>query len=430
MAKRHTNRGLAKICACGRAKWAKCKHSWHFAYKWKGTHYRFSLDKELDRHIDSKTAAEAEAETLRTKIRGGTFRVPLPARDTLTLAQLLDTYDREVLTGRATAANDRYQMATIARTPLRLPTGEVRAFGDWLVQDVTAAALLQYMAARQVPQTTAPTGRGARRVGGPVAARRNLALLRAVFYWALGLDYIATNPFHKNGRPAVRGIGKKTERARRLHGDEGARLLAACGPHLRAVVECGLETGMRRGEILGLRWRDVALDVGEIRLPAGATKTKTARTIPISARLRAVLDMRRVDPAGEPLPPTAFVFGTEIGSRVASITTAWRAACGRAGIADLHFHDLRREAGSRWLDAGVPLHTVQAWLGHANISQTSTYLATTARAAHDAMRRFDERRGSLQDLATEDGSRHHDGARLDKMPRKNPRQNTIGHGAH
>ena len=53
-----------------------------------------------------------------------------------------------------------------------------------------------------------------------------------------------------------------------------------------------------------------------------------------------------------------------------------------AGSGWMHFHDLRREAGSRWMDAGVLLHTIQKWLGHANISQTSTYL----RATHGATR--------------------------------------------
>src|SRR5688572_10628299 len=56
------------------------------------------------------------------------------------------------------------------------------------------------------------------------------------------------------------------------------------------------------------------------------------------------------------------------------------------------FHDLRREAGSRWLEGGVPLQTVRDWLGHANISQTSTYLDSTLKGQHEAMRRFEEER--------------------------------------
>ena len=63
-------------------------------------------------------------------------------------------------------------------------------------------------------------------------------------------------------------------------------------------------------------------------------------------------------------------------------------------------HDLRREAGSRWMDAGVPLATIQRWLGHTNIAQTSTYLAGTSASEHDAMRQYEERRTALQEFAT------------------------------
>ncbi|MEX2663810.1 MAG: tyrosine-type recombinase/integrase, partial [Vicinamibacterales bacterium] len=65
-------------------------------------------------------------------------------------------------------------------------------------------------------------------------------------------------------------------------------------------------------------------------------------------------------------------------------------------------HDLRREAGSRWLDGGVPLHTIRDWLGHTNIAQTSTYLAGTATTQHDAMTRFEAHQTALQQIATDD----------------------------
>jgi integrase len=63
---------------------------------------------------------------------------------------------------------------------------------------------------------------------------------------------------------------------------------------------------------------------------------------------------------------------------------------------DLHFHDLRREAGSRWLEGGVPLHTIRDWLGHTSIAQTSTYLAGIIRTQHDAMEQFEKRRAAVQ----------------------------------
>ena len=60
---------------------------------------------------------------------------------------------------------------------------------------------------------------------------------------------------------------------------------------------------------------------------------------------------------------------------------------------DLHFHDLRHEAGSRWLEAGMPLHHVKELLGHANISQTDTYLNAGRVALQESMKRFDDLRG-------------------------------------
>jgi Phage integrase family len=60
--------------------------------------------------------------------------------------------------------------------------------------------------------------------------------------------------------------------------------------------------------------------------------------------------------------------------------------------ANLTFHDLRHEAGSRLLEAGWPLHNVAHMLGHANIAQTSTYLNATRVGLQDAMRRLDASR--------------------------------------
>jgi hypothetical protein len=94
---------------------------------------------------------------------------------------------------------------------------------------------------------------------------------------------------------------------------------------------------------------------------------------------------------------------------------------------DLHFHDLRREAGSRWMEAGVPLATIQKWLGHTNIAQTSTYLSTTTAGEHEAMRRFEERIGRLIPIDTESVTPP-PSANLDhKDTRDSIQQNTIKH---
>ena len=172
--------------------------------------------------------------------------------------------------------------------------------------------------------------------------------------------------------PVVR-LSRETPRSRRLNADtnEEAALLATCEPHLRAVVEAALETAMRRGEILSLQWTQVeGLRVNgpaltwapraEIVLTSSKTKTRRERRIPISSRLRAILELRRFDPVGEPVPMSGFVFGNEIGQRVQSTKRAWNTAVLKAhgrGVSytktmnlspesrralaeiDLHFHD-------------------------------------------------------------------------------------------
>jgi integrase len=178
-------------------------------------------------------------------------------------------------------------------------------------------------------------------------------------------------------------------------------LLAACNPHLRVLVTAALETCCRVGELLSLQWKHVRFDLNEIRLPALNTKARRMRVLPMSQRLRALLDMRRFDPTGKPFAGAAFVFGNDVGEPVGTVDTAWNAACRRANIRGLHFHDLRREAGSRLLESGMPEHYVQRFLDHANLSTTSRYLKTTRRGMHEALRRVEERRTVCTKFAQE-----------------------------
>ena len=89
MKRRNRNDGLRKICGCPGRIWAKCRHPWHFSYKWNGDHYRFSLERQVRRvvkdgdgkwrrdratlgePIGNKTVAENERDRLRTAIRAG-----------------------------------------------------------------------------------------------------------------------------------------------------------------------------------------------------------------------------------------------------------------------------------------------------------------------------------------------------------------------
>lgn len=314
--KRHHRNGVRKVCGCPWRTWAKCEHPWHFAFKWQGVHHRLSLARHLGRHLDSKTAAEDAAADLRKAIKAGTFGQAAP-REAMTLRQLADIYvERYVNVERADTAHAFiWELNLICRTVLPRPTGGSAALGDWRVADVVTDSIERFREVRRGQCT------------GVQAVNRNLARLRALFNWAMRVSYVEATPFKRHSEAVVK-LSRELPRSRRLDAGEEQQLLAACGPHLRGVVETAIETGCRRGEILSLQWKQVEgmridgtttiewAPKAEFFLPAGKTKTKRDRRIPISTRLKAVLEMRRFDPAGQSLPGDGFVFGTEIGTRV------------------------------------------------------------------------------------------------------------------
>ena len=122
-----------------------------------------------------------------------------------------------------------------------------------------------------------------------------------------------------------------------------------------------------------------------------AVTTSTWQSLTASAvrPWRSVLEMRRTDPTGQLLPPDAYVFGNAVGERLTSIKTAWRNTCRRAGIEDLHFHDLRREFACRLLESRADLHDVRDFLGHANITTTSRYVRSTPVRLAQALERME-----------------------------------------
>ena len=158
---------------------------------------------------------------------------------------------------------------------------------------------------------------------------------------------------------------ENNQRLRFLTEVEIDSLLTACTPHLRPIVETALHSGMRRGELLSLKWEQIRN--GFIYLTE--TKSGKARQIPINDRLAEVFrEVRRGNQLKSP-----YVFCDSQGRRFYEVKRSFVSACRRAGLEDFRFHDLRHTFASRLVMKGASLKAVQELLGHADMKMTMRY---------------------------------------------------------
>ena len=160
----------------------------------------------------------------------------------------------------------------------------------------------------------------------------------------------------------LKGEGK---RLRFLSKDECQALFKVSKPHLKPIITTALNTGMRKAEILGLRWNQVDLEHGLILLDN--TKNGDRREIPINVTLMAVLK------ALKPQKTAGHVFVNGKGAPYGDIKKAFNTAVRDAEIDDFTFHDLRHTFASHMVMAGVDLATVKELLGHKSLAMTLRY---------------------------------------------------------
>ena len=157
-------------------------------------------------------------------------------------------------------------------------------------------------------------------------------------------------------------------RYRYLTQEEEEALLEVCTPYLKRVVLFALHTGMRKGEILGLRWGDVDFPNSVAIVPASRSKSKKDRCIPLNSVALSVLnEMPRS------MDREAYIFGNTAAGKQENIKRYWNAALAIAGIENFHFHDLRHTYASRLVTAGVDLAVLRELLGHADFAMTLRY---------------------------------------------------------
>lgn len=144
--------------------------------------------------------------------------------------------------------------------------------------------------------------------------------------------------------------------------------LKACreskSPYLYDIILLALNTGLRRGEIFGLKWNDIDLERRIIRITD--TKNSEEKRVPIGDEAIRILGKI-------PREESPYLFPSKKGKKLDNIANAFGTARNKAGLKDFRFHDLRHTFASWLMMSGVDLFTVKELMGHKDIKMTQRY---------------------------------------------------------
>jgi len=211
---------------------------------------------------------------------------------------------------------------------------------------------------------------------GPATVRKELNVLKHLLALAVEWEVIPFSPAH-----GVKSPKAPPGRVRYLQPTELRVLLTCCPDWLRPVVGLAVSTGMRRGEILGLRWLDLDLAHAHLLLPQ--TKNNEGRIVYLNQLALGVLASL---PRCVNFKSTERPFAALTGEQV---SVAFQRACQKAGIADFRFHDLRHTAASWLRMSGADIHTVAQILGHKDLRMAARYQHLSPAFLAEAVRRLD-----------------------------------------
>lgn len=291
----------------------------------------------------SKAAGAQWVRSIEYEMDQGLFMSRNEAEST-TLGELLGRYLRECTPHKKGAGPEACRIRALVRHPLAkrfiasIRGVDIARYRDERLQNITPGSL-----------------------------RRELTILSQIFElsrkeWGIFVH----NPVRDIKLPA-----ENSARNRRLQDgldgtdSEETKLFAACrkcrNPYLLPIVKLALETAMRQSELVRMHWHHIDLKRRTVLLPV--TKNGNSRTVPLSNNAVAVLAALPRGIKGDVFP----------GVTTESIKKAFIRATRRAGIEDLHFHDLRHEATTRFFEQGLNIMEVSSITGHKDLQMLRRY---------------------------------------------------------
>jgi len=284
------------------------------------------------------------------------------------LGQALEVYRQRISILKKGYEQERYRIAHLCRTWL----------ADVAVAQITSVMISQYRDERL--QTINP--RTGKRISA-ATVRLELSLLSNFF----DIARIEWGACEANPCVNVRKPKPAAGRTRRLLPNEERILLARCNnlptPEMSIVVIIALETAMRQGEILSLRWEHIDLRGRIAHLPQ--TKNGSQRDVPLSLKAREAIMRLGIKDNGRLFSYTSN-----------GLKSSWRNITQSVGISDLHFHDLRHEAISRLFELGtMDSMEIASISGHKSMSMLKRY---THLKAQRLVKKLDPIRGKVRQL--------------------------------
>jgi integrase len=306
----------------------------------------------FDRVTDAKKWAQDTESAIR---EGRHFKTSQAKRHTL--AQLIDRYIKDVLPKKT--QNKRTQ--SIQKKQLEWWKDNL---GSYLLSDITPALIAEYrdkLGSEEIREGV---------LRSPSTVVRYMAALSHAFTIAMReWLWVEDSPMRKVTKPK-----EPRGRVRYLSDNERKRLLKACKesthPYLYSIVVLALATGMRFGEIMGIRWEDVNFKDSFIILHE--TKNGERRRIPLAGHAKEVLqELHEKHALASPL---VFAdFKKRIKNKPAHMTNAWNGVLKKAEIEGFRFHDLRHSAASYLAMNGASLAEIAEVLGHKTLQMVKRY---------------------------------------------------------
>jgi integrase len=312
---------------------------------------------------DGLTRTQAEA---RMRDLMGEVKVSAAVRQALTLSTVADRYQRHL------KAQGR-KRSTLTAVESACRVWLVPRLGDRTLDRVVAQDVEDLMATMSGANV------------GPKSIRNYIGTLSAIYRYAMDdrRRWATFNPCNSIDLPPV----VETTEIRFLTVEEVEALAAAAvtGPYQqldRAMYLTAAMTGLRQGELIALRWMDVDWTASRIRVRQNHVlgefdtpkSRRGSRSVPMSSRVGGELD--RLFKASSRQADDDLVFGDPLtGKPLArgALMRRYRRALTAALIPGFRFHDLRHTFGTRMAAAGVPMRTLQEWMGHRDIQTTQRY---------------------------------------------------------